>query len=108
MRLIDADAINYDDYWQCKGYTARDCQQAEKLISEQPTVEPTLYGYKIEHLALIAWVMQKNDISAERAVQIFNDIQKITMKIIDEINETFERTLKQLTETKGSENDTVD
>ena len=39
MRLINADAINYDDYWWNKGYSARDCQQAAKLISDQPTVD---------------------------------------------------------------------
>ena len=39
VRLIDADAINYDDYWWNKGYSARDCQQAAKLISEQPTID---------------------------------------------------------------------
>ena len=39
-RLIDADAIDYDDYWWNKHYSARDCKQAEKMIKEQPTIIP--------------------------------------------------------------------
>lgn len=39
MRLIDAEAIDYDDYWHNKGFSIRDCQKAQQLIQEQPTVE---------------------------------------------------------------------
>lgn len=39
MRLIDADSIDYDDYWHNKGFSIRDCQKAQQLINEQPTVE---------------------------------------------------------------------
>ena len=39
-RLIDADAVDYDDYWWNKHYSARDCKQAEKMIKEQPTIIP--------------------------------------------------------------------
>jgi len=39
-RLIDADAVDYDDYWWNKHYSARDCKQAEKMIEEQPTIIP--------------------------------------------------------------------
>ena len=37
-RLIDADAIDYDDYWYNKHYSIKDCQQAQRIIDEQPTV----------------------------------------------------------------------
>ena len=39
MRLIDAEAIDYEDYWYNKGYSIRDCQKALQLMSEQPTIE---------------------------------------------------------------------
>lgn len=38
-RYIDADAIDYDDYWWHRGYTAQECKQAERLINEQPTAD---------------------------------------------------------------------
>lgn len=39
MRIIDADSIDYDDYWYNKGFTAIECQKAQQLINEQPTVQ---------------------------------------------------------------------
>lgn len=39
MRLIDAEAIDYDDYWHNKGFSIRDCQKAQQLIQEQPAVD---------------------------------------------------------------------
>lgn len=54
IRLIDANAIDYNDYWWHKGYSARDCQQAAKLISEQPTIE----AIPIEYIQL--WIDRHN------------------------------------------------
>ena len=48
-RYIDADAVDYDDYWWNRGYTAQDCKQAERLINEQPTADvvEVVYGKNI-------------------------------------------------------------
>lgn len=53
----------------------------ESEISEQPT----LYDYKIEHLALIARVMEKEGITPEKAVETFGDIVRIANMLIEEI-----------------------
>lgn len=66
IRLIDANAINYDDYWWHKGYTARDCQQAAKLISEQPTVEAIPIEWIKKHI-------ENDRQSAEKAKAEKND-----------------------------------
>ena len=126
MRLIDADELVHDleyDVELCARALdnmnmigkeredmqfQKDCKQNCILyISEQPTVEPTLYGYKIEHLALIARVMEKDGVTPEIAVQIFTDVQTIVMKVVDEINGIIERTFQQATEVRGSEDDTA-
>ena len=39
-RLVDADAIDYDDYWWNRHYSAKECQQAERMVEEQPTIIP--------------------------------------------------------------------
>ena len=41
MRLIDADAIDYDEYWyrNGEGFTIDVCQKAQRIIDEQPTIE---------------------------------------------------------------------
>lgn len=50
MRLIDADAIDYDEYWYNKGFSIRDCQKAQQLINEQPTVitQTAIYATLLE------------------------------------------------------------
>lgn len=50
-------------------------------------VQPSLYGYDIAHLAVIAAVMEKEGVTPEKAVQIFGDIQAVCQKVVDEIQE---------------------
>ena len=126
MRLIDADALAHDleydvdlcakalDDMNLVGKERKDMQFQKDCkqnciwyISEQPTVEPTLYGYKIETLALIARVMQKDGVTPEKAVQIFKDVQTIALKVIDEINRAVEQAFEQVTE-KGGRDDKID
>lgn len=58
-----------------------------------PSVEPTLYGYKIEHLAYIARVMQKVGISAEDATRTFSDISYAVSMIRDEMRQKIEEVI---------------
>lgn len=57
---------------------------AGSRISKLPTAEPTLYGYKIEHLAYIATVMEKEGVTAEYAVRTFDDIERVIKMVIEE------------------------
>ena len=109
MRLIDADALNermYHDAFE----TDSDMQKwdsgcwirymmFERAIKDAPIIEPTLYGYKIEQLALIAKVMEKGGVTPEAAVQIFGDSQNMCRMLIDEIQER----IRILFETWGCE-----
>lgn len=101
MRLINADdipyAINVDHPSGEYDYAYR-CE-----VDALPTVEPTLYGYKIEHLALIARVMEKDGVTPEIAVQVFKDVQTIALKVIDEISGAVERAFEQATEVRGEQ-----
>jgi len=74
-----------------------------KAIKDAPTVEPTLYGYKIEHLALIARVMEKDGVTPEQAVQVFKDVQTVALKVIDEISGAVERAFEQALEVGGEQ-----
>lgn len=100
-RLVDADAIPYvtdETRFHEFDYAYR------YAIDALPTVEPTLYGYKIEHLALIARVMEKDGVTPEKAVEIFKDVQTLVLKVIDEINGIVERTFEQAIETRDEQN----
>ena len=106
-RLIDADAllINLDGMMAISPTGYIHGETVADMIKDAPTVELTLYGYKIEHLALIARVMQKDGVTPEEAVQIFKSVQTIAMKVIDEISGAVERAFEQLTETRGNGED---
>lgn len=49
-----------------------------------PSAKPTLYGYKIEHLAYIATVMEKEGVTAEYAVRTFDDMERVIKMVIEE------------------------
>ena len=67
-----------------------------KGLKRLPPAEPTLYGYKIEHLAYIAKVMEKEGITADDAVRIFDDMSLVAKMIIDELQQKVEETLNEL------------
>lgn len=50
-----------------------------------PSAQPTLYGYKIELLAYIARVMEKEGITAEQAVNSFDDLRMAVRLITEEV-----------------------
>lgn len=57
--------------------------QVETLMG-LPSAEPTLYGYKIERLAYIARVMEKEGVTAEDAARTFSDLGRAVSLVIDE------------------------
>lgn len=59
-------------------------------VEIQQPVEPTLYGYKIELLAYIARVMEKEGITAEQAVNSFDDLGMAVRLIIEELQQKVE------------------
>lgn len=63
--------------------------RVEKLSS----VQPTLYGYRIEHLVYIARVMEKEGITAEEAVRTFGDMKRALSMIIDETRRKIEEAI---------------
>ena len=61
-----------------------------KELRDAPDVQPTLYGYKIELLAYIARVMEKEGITAEQAVNSFDDLSMAVRLIIEETQQKVE------------------
>lgn len=68
-------------------YTIAIIDNDAQTIAQLPSAQPTLYGYKIEHLALIARVMEKEGVSPEKAVETFQNIVGIVQMIADEQKE---------------------
>lgn len=68
---------------------------AVSLVGSMPSAQPTLYGYNIEHLELIARIMQKENMPPERVVEVLTDIGRIVAIICDEFQETLRKTVEQ-------------
>ena len=65
------------------------------VLEEVPSAQPTLYGYKIEHLAYIAKVMEKEGVTAEYATKTFEDISRAVRMIIEEAQQKVEEMLNE-------------
>jgi hypothetical protein len=60
-----------------------------------PSAQQTLYGYNIEHLELIARVLQKEDLPPERIVEALTDIGRIVAIVKDEFEEALRKAVEQ-------------
>lgn len=80
-----SDCIEHGGDWEC------DHVHCHKGKSAQPT----LYGYNIEHLELIARVLQKEDLPPERIVEALTDIGRIVAIVKDEFEETLRKAVEQ-------------
>ena len=93
------DAINTLAEMHCKsdedGYVWIIRSDAWARIDALPSVEPTLYGYEIEHLALIATVMRKNGVTAEKAVEAFENIVEVVQMIMNEQKDIIRKAVEQ-------------
>ena len=68
---------------------------AVEIVENLPSVQPTLYGYQIEHLAYIAKVMEKEGVTAEYATKTFEDISRAVRMIIEEAQQKVEEMLNE-------------
>ena len=88
MRLIDADAL-------IEFCAERWIPLIIDAVNMQPTAQPTLCGYNIEHLILIANVLRKENLPPERVVEALTDIGRIVSIIKDEFEESLRKAVEQ-------------
>ena len=70
-------------------------EDRDGYVSMLPSAQSTLYGYKIEHLAYIARVMEKEGITAEDAVRTFDNMSRAIRMIIEEAQQKAEEMLNE-------------
>lgn len=61
---------------------------AVSKISVLPSAEPTLYGYDIKQLELIARILQKENLPPEMVADVLSDIGRIIAIVCDEFAES--------------------
>ena len=79
----------------CFGSGDEEMDAIAVTLDELPSAQPTLYGYNIEHLELIARVLQKEDLPPERVVEVLTDVGRIVAIVRDEFEETLRKAVEQ-------------
>lgn len=87
--------VKLGDYYNGRDEVKRGIHQCIAVAYELPSAQPTLYGYKIEHLAYIAMVMEKEGVTADYAVRTFDDMGRAIKMIIDEAQQKVEEALNE-------------
>ena len=79
-----------------KGLCGDICPDVEvfRLI---PSAQPTLYGYDIKHLMLIAEVLKKENLPPERVSDALTDIGRVVAIVVEEFEETLRKAVEQCT-----------
>lgn len=76
------------------GYCEIPCEEV-KAIEQLPPVYPRLCGYKVEQLAIIATVLQKEGLSPDRVTEALTDIDRIISMVRDEFSEALKKAVEQ-------------
>ena len=63
-------------------------------IENLPSAQPTLYGYPVEHLAIIARILQKEHLPPERVAEMLSDV----VRTIEMVRDEYEKTLRKVME----------
>ena len=70
------------------------CKDLKNVIKALPITEQTLYGYNIEHLAFIASLLQKENISPEELKYMLTDIRIMMQFVVNDITDTMQREIE--------------
>lgn len=65
------------------------------IIEQLPSAQPTLCGYDIDHLMLIAAVLRKENLPPERVTEALTDIGRIVSIVRDEFEESLRKAVEQ-------------
>ena len=66
-------------------------------IMRFPSAQPTLNGYDVEHLILIAKLLEKENLPPERVSDALYDISRVVDIAMEEFKETLREAVKQCT-----------
>ena len=66
-----------------------------KELKKLPSAQPTIRGYDIEHLILIADVLRKENLPPERVAEALTDIGQIVSIVRGEYEEFLSKAVKQ-------------
>lgn len=93
--MNDPEISQFGHWMHANGYNCALVSVAVDL-DKIPSAQPTLYGYDINTLALVAEIMRKNNVNPEEALQIFRNDQRIAEMIRNEFHEIVRKQIEQI------------
>lgn len=87
-RLIDEWKNDFKGYVNALNIPRDDYNGIMAYIDELPSTQPTLCGYDIEHLMLIAIVLKKENLPPEKVVEALTNIERIISMVRAEFEES--------------------
>lgn len=99
--VANMDSVYDSELHRCKRATQR-------ILASLPPArpEPTLYGYQIEHLEMIARVMAKENCTPEDVVRMLQNAGEIAKMVRDEMMEMLKESIER--SCKGVANERTD
>lgn len=97
IKLILSGRVGDDSLVECPEECNSMLVWAADAVAKMPSAQPTLYGYNIEHLELIARVLRKENLPPERIVEALTDIGRIVAICADEFEESLRKAVEQCT-----------
>ena len=73
----------------------RDIRELLDDLENLPSAQPTLYGYNMEHLKLIAEVLRKENLSPERVAEALTDVGRIVSIVRAEFEEELRKAVER-------------
>lgn len=71
-------------------------RMARKFFADIPSsAQPTIFGYNVEHLELIARVLQKENLPPEKVTDALTDIGRILAIVKDEFEEALRKVVEK-------------
>jgi len=90
-RLYDEDLEAYG----CEIPETFDCDRAIEALKELPSVQPTLYGYDVDYLVIIAEILRREKMYPEKVMEVLTDVSRIVALIYDEFEESLKKAVEQ-------------
>lgn len=69
---------------------------SDRRVSVRVSTQSTLYGYNIEHLVLIATILNKKGLPPERVEEALTDIGKIVEIVTEEFEESLRKAVQNI------------
>lgn len=94
-QFIESDELDVGDWILHREFVQNMSDIDRQTILDLPPAQPTLNGYDIRHLMLIADILRRENLPPERVVECITDIEGIVAIVRDAFEESLRKAVGQ-------------